>query len=140
MTAVVEVRAPMVVGFFPALSGKALGSDQGTASALDHFYQALADTAECLEPAGVEVRGVLADRIVFRDGRKESELPLVAGSNESVGCYLVAPGREPQIVRAKAGPSSLIILCPAVSSMYFEAPSCCPAGFTCSPEGLTVGE
>jgi hypothetical protein len=85
------------------------------------------------------VRAVYANEIVFENGDRRSTLDLHELSNESVGCAFMAPGREPKIVRATAGPSSLVLLCPAAASLYFVIPECCPEGWKCCPDGNVVG-
>lgn len=136
---VIQVDGPQVVGFFPDVSEAQVEADRGTQSALEHFGYALEDTAKCLRPSRIPVRAVYASEIEFvHDGRR-SVLDLRALSNDSVGCALLAPAREPTFVRATAGPSSLIVLCPAAASLYFSAPECCPEGWKCCPDGNVVG-
>jgi len=84
--------------------------------------------AKCLRPRGIPVRAVQGALIVFENGSRREEMIL------GVGCYLTAPGREAKIVRALAGPSSLVVLCPAAASVYFGAAECCPNGTVLSDE------
>jgi hypothetical protein len=135
VTQVIEVHGPMAVGFFPNVGQAELDADEGARSALEHFGYAVEDMTKCLDPKGIPVQAVQAELLIFQDGARRSELSLRHVSNESVGCYLVAPSREPKIIRATAGPSSLVILCPAAASFYFGIPECCPDGFKCCPNG-----
>lgn len=135
----IQVDRAQVVGFFPDVSEAEVEADQGTQSALEHFGYALEDTEKCLRPSGIPVRAVYANEIVFEDDGRRTVLDLRELSNESVGCAFVAPTREPKFVRATAGPSSLMLLCPAAASLYFSAPECCPKGWKCCPDGNVVG-
>lgn len=131
---VIEVDEPLLIGFFPVVPAEARG-DAAVASALEHLAWVMAEAEECLRSAHVEVREVHARALVFENQGTRDELHLDSLSNDSMGCYLVAPGRPAQIVRASAGPSSLLVLCPAAAASYFDVPGCCPDGFLCCPDG-----
>ena len=137
---VVEIVGPTVVGFFPAYTDELLAKDPGLASGLEHFQFAMHDTARCAEPEGVKVEVVVSDALRIRDGKHEDRLLLQELVPSNAGCYLVAPGRPPRIVRGEAGTSSLVQLCPAAASSYFKIASCCPVGFRCCSDGRVLDE
>ena len=139
-TVAIRIDRPMVVGFFPNVTQAEIDADDSLQSAVEHFISALQDTAKCMEASGIPVPAACADRIIFREGNSRSEVSLNELSNESIGCAMLAPNRKPRLVRASAGPSSLILLCPAAASLYFTIPACCPQGFKCCPDGNVVGE
>jgi hypothetical protein len=124
----------MVVGFFPLSSDEELRENEGLASALDHLSFAMNRTRTCLETMDVPVRLIRANEIVFNDHGQHTNLFLRDNTNNSIGCYLVAPNHVPKIVRG-TGASFLQDLCPAAAAIYFDAPQCCPEGLTCCPDG-----
>lgn len=137
----IQVDRAQVVGFFPKIKDDQIEAGQGTQSALEHIGYALEDMKKCLRKLGVPVRLVRADTIIFDGGGpRPVVLDLRELTNESFGCALAAPNREPRIVRASAGASSLIVLCPAAASSYFSVPECCPEGWKCCSDGTVVGE
>ena len=139
-SSVVVVRRPIIIGFFPAV-GATLGPDltapdqSGLLSAMDHFTWALDNVRACLESKGVLVREVYADQLVVRNRRVVERLELSEGDNDSIGCYIVAPGRSPAVVRATQGASSLVLACQVQAAVYFSIPECCPEGVTCCLDG-----
>ena len=135
---VVEVHGPIAVGFFPFVTNEEASRDHEVGEAMAHFSFALQDLAECLKPSGIPVQAVYADSVVFLSGNKRDVLALRRNSSESVGCYFVAPGRQPKVVIGETGPSSLVVLCPAAASLYFSLPSCCPQGVRCCPDGRVI--
>jgi hypothetical protein len=139
-TEAIRVDRPMVVGFFPYFTQADIDADEGLQSALEHFRYAIEDTAECLEASAIPVKAVYAESIVFENGDRRSEVDLRELSNESVGCAFVAPDKDTRFVHAWAGPSSLILLCPAAASLYFSVPQCCPPGWKCCPDGNVIGD
>jgi hypothetical protein len=134
----IEVQGPLAVGFFPKIAQVELDADEGARSALEHLGYAVEEMSKCLRPRGISVQAVQTELLIFQNGASRTELSLRDASNEIVGCYLVAPRREPKIIRATAGPSSLVILCPAAASLYFGVPECCPDGFECCRDGRVV--
>jgi hypothetical protein len=139
-TETIRVERELVVGFFPHVADEQVAASEGLRSALEHFGYALHDTSKCLEERGIEVRAVHADEIVFEDGDRRTSLDLREVSNDSIGCAFVAPGKEPEVVKAAAGPSSLIATCPATASIYFGIPACCPEFLTCCADGTLMAE
>ena len=137
-TRVVSVRSPVAIGFFPIVADE--DRDEGVDSAAEHFTYAVSDMTKCLQKKGIPVQVVEARNVVIENGGKRSVLDLTSVSNESIGCYLVAPNRKPMIVRATAGASSLMVLCPSAASVYFNVPDCCPSGWRCCPDGGVVDE
>jgi hypothetical protein len=135
---VILVRSPLAIGFFPIVTDENRGEDVD--SAAEHFTYAVGDMARCLQPKGIPVQIIEAKSMVIENGAARSALNLAPVSNESIGCYLVAPNREPMIVRAIAGASSLMALCPSAASVYFNVPECCPSGWRCCPDGTAVDE
>jgi hypothetical protein len=139
-TEVIEVDGPLLVGFFPVVTGAGTTGNGAVESALEHFDWALETARQCLQSTGVNVREVHAQVVVVHNRGSRDQLSLAGTGNDSIGCYLVAPGRQAHIVRASAGPSSLIVLCPAAASVYFDVPQCCPDGFRCCPDGSVRDE
>ena len=133
---VISVRAPIAIGFFPLVSPTEVS--EGVELAAEHFSYAISDLSSCLDPSGIAVEIVEAKVLVVDNGGNRDIIDLAARSNESIGCYLVAPGRQPMIVRAEGGASSLTIRCPSAAAVYFEVPDCCPEGFICCPDGNPV--
>lgn len=135
---VVVVDRARVVAFVPDLLEAQAEIEPGLQSALEHFGYAIAATDKCLRPHGIPVDAVYANEIVFEDGGRRFVVDLGGSTNESMGCAFVAPGRAPTIVRATAGPSSLVSLCPATAASYFSIPACCPEGWQCCSDGTVV--
>ena len=125
----IHVSKPMVVGFFSS----------GTAGD-EHLDWGIEVTTACARPKGVAVQEVAADKLVFVDGDKRSELSIPEDGNDGLGCYLVAPGRQPKIVRGTIAPSYLTMACPAAAASYFDIPACCPKGGRCLADGTFVPE
>ena len=117
----VAVAGPMAIGFYPPVSDAEIEEDPGTREGLAHLEFALSDVAKCLKSQGVSVRAELARILVLRVGDTVHRIDL---PHESVGAYLVVPGREPRVVYATAGPSSLQVLLPNAAAEYFHAPNC----------------
>ena len=142
---VVKVTGPVVVGFFPAI-GATLNPDltaadkSGLNFAKDHFTWALDNLRACLGSRGIQVREVYADEIIIENQGTVDRFALDQSSKESIGCYIVAPGRAPSIQRATLGTSSLILACQSLASVYFEIPECCPKGATCCGDGTYRSE
>lgn len=119
----INVKGPMVVGFFSPL----VGGDE-------HLDWGLENTAACLGPKGVTVTQVSAKVLVFVDGRVRTEFHVPCGGEKSLGCYLVAPGRKPLIITSGIW-THFVQACPGAASVYFGFPSCCPEGWVCCPDG-----
>jgi len=136
----IKVSGPLVVGFFPA-SGASLGEFNGSdedsplVAAKDHLKWALDNVKTCMGSKGVEVREVYANRLSVDNQGKADSFDLIESSGESIGCYIVAPGRAPAIVRAGDESTSLVLACQASASVYFSMPECCPEGLVCCPDG-----
>lgn len=135
---VVSVGAPIAIGFFPLVDP--VEWSEGVESAAEHFSFAIDDLATCLEASDVAVEIVEARELLIDNLGERDVVDISAISNDSIGCYLAAPGRPPMIVRAGNGASSLTIRCPSAAAVYFDVPECCPEGFTCCPEGTPIGE
>jgi hypothetical protein len=138
--AVVQITAPVLFGFFPPVSDAELDSNEGLASALEHFEWALEKSQGCLAGKGVEVRAVYADRVTIENREAREHLEVGGTSRDDIGCYLAAPGRSARVVRATMGPSFLVSGCPAAASLYFSVPECCPRGMRCCPSGNVIDE
>ena len=135
---VVSVGAPIAIGFFPLVPPTEMS--EGIESAAEHFSFAISDLSSCLEPSGIQVEVVESKSLLIDNPGNRDVVDLSALSNESIGCYLVAPGRQPMIVRADTGASSLVIRCPSAAAVYFNVPECCPQGWTCCPDGSPIDE
>jgi hypothetical protein len=120
----VTVAGPMVIGFFPPVSDEEIEANPGTREGLAHLEFALSDAAKCLKSLGVSVRGELARVLVLRVAGKERRFDLPHEWERAVGAYLIEPGREPRVVYASAGPSSLQVLLPNAAAEYFGASAC----------------
>jgi len=136
----IVVTEPTLIAFFPPASDAKLAASAGLASALDHFGYAYHLTQTCLADSKVTVLLHRALRLSVQTDGRIDEHDLSRNDNESLGCYLAAPAKMPKVVFASAGPSSLIILCPAAAATYFDVPSCCPDGFKCCPDGSVKDE
>jgi len=139
-TETIEVRRPLLIGFFPTITGVDAGGSTAQASALEHFAWAMETARRCLESTQVEVLEIHAQVVVVQDQDRRDQLSLIGTGTETIGCYLVTPGRQAQVIRATAGPSSLIVLCAAAASVYFDVPQCCPEGFRCCADGSVKDE
>lgn len=133
---VVSVDAPIAIGFFPLVEPVEWGN--GIELAAEHFSFAIDDLSICLEASDVTVEVVEAKELLVDNLGERDVIDLSAISNESIGCYLAAPGRPPIIVRADNGASSLTVRCPSAAAVYFDVPACCPEGWTCCPDGTPI--
>jgi len=135
---VISVDAPIAIGFFPLV--ELADWSEGDQLAADHFSFAMSDLSTCLQGSNVPVEIVEAKALLIDNLGERDVVDLSTNSNESIGCYLAAPGRPPMIVRAGNGASSLTVRCPSAAAVYFDVPTCCPEGFHCCPDGSPVGE
>jgi hypothetical protein len=117
VTKTIRVQGPMVVGFFPVHSYEGLE---------EHFVFAIEDTAQCLTHKNIPVQVVYADTLIIENGAVRDKLILNQDSPEGMGCYFVAPEREPNVVNAIMGGSSLRYGCMGAAAAYFDEPACNP--------------
>lgn len=120
----VIVSGPTVVGFFPPVTQEQIVRGNGAGEGLAHLNFALSDVAKCLQAKNPSVSLELAHVLVLELGGSEREYELPSDWAHAVGAYLAAPGREPRVVYAMAGPSSLQFLLPNAAAEYFEEPGC----------------
>jgi hypothetical protein len=120
----VDVAGPMVIGFFPPVSDEDVASSSGTREGLAHLEFALSDVAKCLKSRGVSVRVERTRALVLKVAGKERRFDIPPEWERAVGAYLIAPGRDPRVVYASAGPSSLQVRLPNAVAEYFAAPAC----------------
>jgi len=122
----VLIDGPAIVGFFPDVTESDLEADRGIASAFEHWEMALESVHGCFAVKGVRVLGVVANNITIEGGASLIHVAPRFGANPDIGYYLVAPGRQPELVTATVGPSSLLYFLPRAASVYFSLPECAP--------------
>jgi hypothetical protein len=121
--AVVVVKGPTVIGFFPPVNEADLDETPELGKALSEFTSALEAASDCLGPHGIAVRAAFADVLVAeRDGR-QTRLPL-GEATPRIGFYLVDPDEEPQRVDASAASGSLPQMLGDAAVAYFHVPAC----------------
>ena len=123
-TTEVLVTKPTIVGFFPPVSAEEIETNPGTREGVAHLEFALSDVAKCLKPRDVSVRLELTRVLIFKLGDRQLRFELSPDWQRAVGAYLVEPNREPRVVYASAGPSSLQFLLPNAAAEYFNEPGC----------------
>lgn len=123
--AVVDVTSPLVVGFFPPFTeAEKEDDDGGIGEVLSHVGFALEDIANCYDNKAAEYRLEETRSITLRDKGRVRRIQLSRRWDRAVGILMVAPGRDPRIVFASAGPSSLQYLGPEAAFHYFGAKNC----------------
>ena len=127
----VPVTGPLVVGFFPAVTGgtrpddpAVIQSDQGSGDAVAHLQLALAQVKRCLGELPVTVRLAATRRIQLEDGGKVTTLLIPPDPAREIGAVLVRPGAEPLVVDGREGRSTLTLRLTEAAAAYFDAPAC----------------
>ena len=90
----IVVHGPTVVAFFEPVTQAQLDSDSGTNEALDDFQFYAANIREPLKKMGVEFHELYARSFRLRVG---NTLTTFRPGRVTVGYYLLAPGKKPQI-------------------------------------------
>ena len=120
-----KISGATLVGFFPPVTQQELDSPQtGTSEGLAHLQFAISDTIACLGDLDLSVRIDTTKTVVLDIDGEVRRYPIPVEPGKSVGAYLAAAGREPLVVYATAGPSSLQILLPNAAAQYFDVPEC----------------
>jgi hypothetical protein len=120
----VHVKRPMIVAFLPSEVARLRDTEVGASEAAAHVEFALADTRSCLKRVRVETRVVFAEELIIQQDGRSRRVKIPTDAGKTVGAYLLAPGRQPCVVYATAGPSSLTLLLPAAAGQYFDVPAC----------------
>jgi hypothetical protein len=121
----VVVNGVTVVGFFPPFTQQELDQDDGgIREGTAHVGFALDDLAKCLADRNPAVHFELTRSLTLQVGAETFSYQFQTDSEHSVGIVLAQPGREPTIVYATVGPSSLQWLALDAAADYFEAPQC----------------
>ena len=127
----IPVTGPLVVGFFPPITGSLLAddpaeiqSDQGMGNDVAHLQFALAEVKRCLGAQRVTVRFAATRRIELDDEGKLTTLLIPPDPPRDIGALLVRPGAEPLIVDGREGRSTLTLRLAEAAADYFDAPAC----------------
>ena len=124
-TVTISVTGPAAVGFFPPVTQEELDNDDGgIREGTAHVGFALEDLEKCLAPRKLDVRFEFARSLTIVDGSNTRRFDFPPDWEHQVGIVLVAPGREPEVIYATAGPSSLGETAPQVAWKYFGEPNC----------------
>jgi hypothetical protein len=116
-----HITEPSIVGYAP--SDTRSQSDEGSIEGVAHTRFALEDTSACLGQGMVKFELVFADQIIVVDGNQKFTLQ-VDKLGQGFGAVLMEPGREPKVVFAEEGPSTLQYLVPDAASVYWGEPRC----------------
>jgi hypothetical protein len=92
--ALIVVQGPILVAFFEPVTPAQLEKDPDANEALDDFQYYAANIREPLKKMGVEFHELYAHSFRLRVGNK---LTTFRPGKETVGYYLLAPGKKPQI-------------------------------------------
>jgi hypothetical protein len=123
----VKLEGPLLVGFFPPVTQKELDDPMsGAAEGMAHVRFALEDALKCLQASGISAKAtfVVARSIIIDEGTNSRRHNLPTSWSQSVGVYLLNPGKPDRAVYAEDGPSSLVVLAPTAAGEYFNAPKC----------------
>jgi hypothetical protein len=124
--AVIHVTKPMIVGFFPPSTDAALQTDNGTIEGMAHLSFAIEDALKCILDSGkrVEATIIMASSLVIEQNSERRRIRLSRRWPESVGAYLLAPGKRPRAVVASNYPSLLGETLLPEAAAYFMADKC----------------
>ncbi|MDR2187558.1 MAG: hypothetical protein LBE62_05820 [Azonexus sp.] len=121
----VSIIGPTAIGFFPPITAKERDEDDGGLSeGYAHLLFALEDLEKCLTPRKLAIKVKLTRSLKIQNGSASRELKFPMDWQHSVGIVLVESGREPEVVYATAGPSSLLETGPQAAWKYFSEPRC----------------
>ena len=127
----IPVTGPLVVGFFPPITGSLLAddpaeiqSDQGMGDDVAHLQFALAEVKRCLGALPVTVRLAATRRIELEDEGKVTTLLIPPDAARDIGAVLVRPGAEPLVVDGREGRATLNLRLAEAAAAYFDAPAC----------------
>ena len=123
---VIHVTQPMIVGFFPPSTDAELQSDDGRSEGINHLRFAIEDAVKCILDSGkrVEATIVMASALVIEQDSSRRRIRLSRRWPESVGAYLLAPGKRPRGVVASSYPSLLGATLLPQAAGYFMAEKC----------------
>jgi len=121
----VDVRGPVILGFFPPFTkAEEEADDGGISEGLAHVRFALEDIARCYGNKSATYRLDVTRSVTLRDGKRTRRINIPRDWEHAVGIILVVPGRTARTIFATDGPSSLIELGPTAVADYFDAPAC----------------
>jgi hypothetical protein len=121
----VTVSGPMAIGFFPPITEKEWDEDGGGLSeGHAHLGFALEDVRECLTPRRISLQIKMTRSLSVKDGANSYRYDFPTDWAYAVGIMLADSDREPVVVYATAGPSSLSQLAPQAAWKYFSEPNC----------------
>lgn len=108
-TETVRIGSRAVIVFAPPDLDPALGeqTDEPSIEAVAHIGYGLDDLDDCLRGRHLDVHLVFATTLVLVHGGKRRRIDLPTDWPRSVGAVLVAPRKEPCMLYAESGPSSL---------------------------------
>jgi hypothetical protein len=121
IAAVVVIKGPTIIGFFPPVTDLELDNDPALSTALDRFTVALEDANGCFAPRGVAVRAAFAEALAIEHNGVQRPLPLGEDSRH-IGFYLVTPEGEPRRIDTTARDTASPL--PEAASEYFNVPEC----------------
>src|SRR5947209_8250369 len=122
---VIKVTQPMIIGFFPPSTDKAQ-SDDGMIEGIAHLRFAIEDAVKCINDSGksVETTIIVGRLLVIEQHSRRRSIRLPAQWPESVGVYLLAPGKRPRVVYAREYPSAFRSSLLPQAGKYFGAARC----------------
>lgn len=121
----VTVSGPAAIGFFPPITQKEKDEDDGGLSeGYSHLAFALEDLEKCLAPRKISLQIKITRSLLVKDGSTSHMFDFPTDWAHAIGIVLADPGREPVVVYATAGPSSLLELAPQAAWKYFSEPHC----------------
>lgn len=121
----IDVKGPVVIGFFPPYTRAEQQADDGSISeGLAHVRFALEDIAKCYENKAAVYRLDVTRRIVLRDRNRIHRIDIPRDPGRAVGLVFARPRHEPRTVFAVDGPATLIALGPMTAAEYFGAKGC----------------
>jgi hypothetical protein len=121
----ITISGPAAIGFFPPITQKEKDEDDGGLSeGYSHLGFALEDLEQCLAPKKLALQIKITRSIVVKDGSTIHKYDFPTDWGHAIGIVLVDTGREPIVIYATAGPSSLSELAPQAAWKYFLEPNC----------------
>jgi hypothetical protein len=121
----IVVTGPGAFGFFPPITQQEKDEDDGGLSeGYSHLAFALEDIEECLSPKEITVQIKSTRSLHIKNESRDYEYDFPRDWAHSIGIVLVDLGREPVVVYAEAGPSSLLELGPQAAWKFFSETNC----------------
>jgi hypothetical protein len=113
------------IGFFPPITeAQKENDDGGLTEGFAHLEFALDDVAKCLAPKNVDLVIKITRSLTVTNGSATHKFDFPQDWAEAIGIVLSRPGKEPVVVYATTGPSSLIETAPQAAWKYFSEPNC----------------